>query len=340
MTDAPAVRIGVLGAARIADIALVQPAHEHAPQVRLVAVAARDQGRAEAFASQHGFERVVPDYAALVTDPEVDVVYNPLPNAMHAPWNILAMQAGKDVFTEKPSTGNAAEARQVRDVVGQTGVRYMEAFHYRYHPVIARAIEIVGSGEIGDVVRIESRTVIDPPAPDDLRWSYALAGGAIMDIGTYSLHIQRTLGAFAGGEPTLVSARATEGPARVDAQAEMELAFPSGATGLATCDMTGEAWDFTARVIGSRGEVFIHRFVDPHEDNRLTVTVDGRSRVERHGDRTTFAYQFDALLEYLAGRATVPTDVDDATRHMELIDEVYEATGLGVRPSRREESGS
>jgi predicted dehydrogenase len=118
------LRIGVLGAARIAELAIVSPAR--ATGDRLVAVAARDRRRAEAFAAQHAIERVLDSYAEVVTDPEVDVVYNPLANSLHAPWNLAAIAAGKHVLTEKPFASNAVEAREVRDAAVAAGVTVLE----------------------------------------------------------------------------------------------------------------------------------------------------------------------------------------------------------------------
>ena len=128
------LRIGVLGASRIAEVAIVSPAA--ALGHRLVAVAARDRGRAETFAGSYGVERVVDSYADLVADPEVDVVYNPLANAFHAPWNLAAIQAGKAVLTAKPFARNAAEAEQVGAAARTNGTVIMEGFHYLFHPII------------------------------------------------------------------------------------------------------------------------------------------------------------------------------------------------------------
>lgn len=127
------LRIGILGAARIAERALVTPAL--AGGHRLVAVAARDRDRARAFADAHGVERVVDSYAALLADPEVEVVYNPLANGLHGPWNLAALNAGKHVLSEKPSASNAEEAAEVRDAAEKSGTVFMEAFHYLFHPV-------------------------------------------------------------------------------------------------------------------------------------------------------------------------------------------------------------
>jgi predicted dehydrogenase len=119
------LRLGVLGASRIATLAIVDPAHTTGD--RLVAVAARDRGRAEAFAASHGVERMLDSYADVVADPEVEVVYNPLTNGLHGPWNLAAIAAGKHVLTEKPSASNATEAREVRDAATAAGVTLLEA---------------------------------------------------------------------------------------------------------------------------------------------------------------------------------------------------------------------
>jgi hypothetical protein len=154
------LRIGVLGAARIAAPAIVDPAHTTGD--RLVAVAARDRGRAEAFAATHGVERVLDGYADVVADPEVEVVYNPLANGLHGPWNLTAIAAGRHVLTEKPSASNATEAREVRDAAAAAGVTFLEGFHYLYHPVTRRLHELLATGELGRLRHVEVDMVIPP----------------------------------------------------------------------------------------------------------------------------------------------------------------------------------
>jgi predicted dehydrogenase len=146
------LRIGVLGAARITERALVDPAR--ASGHRLVAVAARDRSRAEAFAAAHGVERVAGSYADLIADPEVEAVYNPLANGLHGPWNLAALAAGKHVLTEKPSASNAEEAAEVRAAAEKSGTVFMEGFHYLFHPLTRRLHEILASGELGELRRV------------------------------------------------------------------------------------------------------------------------------------------------------------------------------------------
>ena len=129
-----------------------------------MAVAARDPERAERFAAEHGVERVVADYAALLADPEVEVVYNALPNSLHGPWNLAAIAAGKHVLTEKPFASNAEEARTVAAAAERSGLVVFDAFHHRYHPVFDRLLEVMASGELGALRTVRVRMLMPPPA--------------------------------------------------------------------------------------------------------------------------------------------------------------------------------
>jgi predicted dehydrogenase len=225
------LRIGVLGAARITELSLVGPAH--ATGHRLVAVAARDRPRAEAFAAAHKVERVVDSYAALLTDPEVEVVYNPLANTLHGPWNLAAIRAGKHVLTEKPSASDAEEAREVRDAAATARVSLMEGFHYPYHH--RRLHELVASGELGELRAVEISMVMLPPDDDDPRWRLDLAGGGLMDVGCYGLHALRMLGSVLEGAPQVVAARAGERDPGVDAWLDADLELRGGIAATMRC---------------------------------------------------------------------------------------------------------
>jgi predicted dehydrogenase len=148
-----------------------------------------------------------------VADPEVEVVYNPLANGLHGPWNLAAATAGKHVLTEKPSASNATEAREVRDAATAAGVTLLEGFHYLHHPVTCHLHELLAPGELAQLRHVEVDLVIPAPADDDPRWSLELAGGALMDLGCYALHAHRMLAPWAGGLPRVVAAAAVSGPA-------------------------------------------------------------------------------------------------------------------------------
>ena len=324
------LRIGVLGAARITELSLVGPAH--ATGHRLVAVAARERARAEAFAAAHGVERVVDSYAALVADPEVEVVYNPLANALHGPWNLAAVRAGRHVLTEKPSASDAAQAREVRDAAAAAGVSVMEGFHYPYHPLHGRLLELVTSGELGELRVVEVSMVMPPPDDDDPRWRLDLAGGALMDVGCYGLHALRMLGSVLGGAPRVVAARAGEREPGVDASLDADLELPGGVRATLRCGMNGRAYDFSYRLVGSRGQAFAPDFPRPHLDDRIVVSGPDGERVEELGRRSSYTYQLEALAAHLRTGDPLLTDADDAVANMELIDATYRAAGLSPRP--------
>src|SRR5690606_16634605 len=150
-------------------------------------------------------ERAYPTYESLLASPDVDAIYNPLPNALHGPWTIRALEAGKHVLCEKPLASNADEAVRMAEVAARTGKRLVEAFHWRYHPLAERMRQIVASGELGRLREVSSYFCVPLVLPRDIRFDYALGGGATMDLGCYAIHQMRHL---VGGEPEVVRARA------------------------------------------------------------------------------------------------------------------------------------
>jgi predicted dehydrogenase len=327
------LRLGILGAARITDLAVIRPAK--VTGTRLVAVAARDPARATAFAEAHGIEKVHESYFDVLNDPDVEAVYNPLANSLHAPWNRAALAAGKHVFTEKPAASNAIEAEEVAAQVRGTDRQFFEGFHYLWHPLVARLHAILASGELGELRHVE--TVMDMPAPAsaDPRWSLELSGGALMDLGCYSLHSLRVLAPFAGGEPALVSATGAErqGHPGVDEWVTAELLFPNGVTGTAGCNMASDHHQMSHRLVGSTGEAVITDFVNPHRDDRLIVTTREGTRIEHLGRRSSYTYQLEAFTTAIRTGVPARTDAADAVRTMRLIDSCYEAMGMRPRPA-------
>lgn len=318
------LRIGVLGASRITDLAVVGPAHELGH--RLVAVAARDRGRAERFAEKHGAERVLDTYTDVIADPEVDAIYNPLANSLHAPWNLAAVEAGKPVLTEKPFARNRSEAERVAEAADAAGVTVVEGFHYLYHPVTRRAFELAADGTVGDLHHVEVRMAMPSPDASDPRWSFELAGGALMDLGCYGLHIMRRL-----GHPSIIRAHAAERTPGIDEWCDVEVGFPNGATGLSANTMTAHDYSFTLRIVGTKGDVLVHNFIKPHEDDRLTIRTPAGTRVEHHGTRTSYSYQLEAFASHVLHRSPLPIDTADAVENMAFVDAAYRAAGMTPR---------
>lgn len=322
------VRIGVLGAARIAPAALIKPARNVA-HAEVVAIAARDRTRAEKFAHKHGVPNVFADYKAVIDAPDVDAIYNPLPNGLHAQWTIAALEAGKHVLCEKPLTANAAEAEEVAAVAQRTGLVLMEAFHWRYHPLAQRMVEIVRSGELGTLQMVAASLCFPLPLFSDIRYQYDLAGGALMDAGCYPVHIVRTLG---GEEPEVVSATPKLHSRDVDRAMRAEMRFPSGHRGTITCSMWSTSLlRLQARAVGERGEMRVFNPTTPQLYHRLKVTADGRSRVERLPRKPTYEYQLEAFCGAVLHGDDTLTPPRDSIANMRVIDAIYRAAGMKVR---------
>ncbi|GAA3219422.1 Gfo/Idh/MocA family oxidoreductase [Actinocorallia longicatena] len=319
------MRIGVLGAARIAPAAIVKPAGS-VEGVEVAAVAARDLTRAEAFAAKHGIPKAYGSYEQLLH--EVDAVYIALPNALHAEWTLKAIEAGRHVLCEKPFTANAAEAAQVTDAAEASGVTVMEAFHYRYHPLAEKMLEVVG--DLGNVESVETSLCFPLPRFGDIRYDLSLAGGATMDAGCYAIHCLRLLGP---GLPKVVAAEAKLRSAGVDRAMRAEFAFPTGATGRITTSMW--SWNVlgvNVKVVGSRGELKVVNYAMPHLFHRLSARVDRERWAERVPGEATYVHQLRAFAAAAGGDTKANlTPPADAIVTMSLIDDVYRAAGLRPR---------
>jgi len=321
------LRMGILGAAHIAPMALIRPARE-VPEVEVTAIAARDPGRARAFANKHGIARVHPTYDALLADPEIDAVYNPLPNGLHCEWSIKALQAGKHVLCEKPLAANADEAARMVATADATGRALVEAFHWRYHPLAARMRAVIDSGVLGAIRRIETHFCIPLPFRNDIRYRYDLGGGATMDVGCYTISVLRFL---AGAEPEVVHAEAKLASPEVDRRMDAELRFPDGRTGHITCALFSAAlFRARAKVLGD-GEMKVFNPYAPHFFNRLRVQTPERTTVERVPGDATYTYQLRAFAERVRSNIPLPTEGEDAIANMRVIDAVYEKAGLKRR---------
>jgi predicted dehydrogenase len=329
---ASAVRFGVLGAARIAPAALIRPARTH-PEASADVVAARNLGRGVDYATRHRIPRVKDSYEAVITDPEIDAVYIPLPNSLHAEWTLRALRAGKHVLCEKPFTANANEAEEVKaaaDLAAERdGLVVMEAFHYRYHPLAKRMAEIVDDGELGELRHIEAWLCAPIPKKSDIRYQADLAGGAMMDMGSYVVHWARLLGRE---EPTVVSARAKLHTRDIDRAMDAELVFPGGHTATVHCSMwSSSLLRLSARVRGTRGEMRVMNPIAPQTVSWLTVRSGGGHRREFTPRRPTYAYQLDAFCDAVLRGVPVLTPPSDAVANMAVIDAVYRAANMRPR---------
>lgn len=328
MTSAD-LRIGALGAARITPMALIRPARK-IDGVAVTALAARDRGRAEKFARKHGVEKVHDSYDALLADPEIDAVYNPLPNSLHADWTLRALEAGKHVLCEKPFTSNAEEAQRVHEAAERSDRTVMEAFHYRYHPLAQRLRDLVASGELGQPTFIETWMCIPLPLPGDIRYRLELAGGATMDTGCYAIHLARTI---AAEEPEVVSARAKLASEGVDRAMTADVRFPSGAKGRINCSLwSWKLGKISAVVKLDGGEIRVTNPIVPQLFHGLRWRKAGGAWTkETFPKKATYAYQLEAFRDALVHGKPFITTTAEAVKTMKVVDAIYRSAGMQPR---------
>jgi predicted dehydrogenase len=324
------LKIGVLGAANIAPGALIKPARRTG-RAEVVSVASRDIDRARAFAQKHKIPRVADSYEALLADPELDAIYNPLPNGLHGRWTIAALDAGKHVLCEKPFTANADEARHVAEAAAaasHAGLVVMEAFHYQYHPMTRRLVEIVQSGELGVIKEIEISFSAPLIKRGDIRYQLDLAGGAMMDMGCYPISLLRLLAAG----PRVTSASAKLSSPGVDRAMDARFSLPEGGTARVRCSMfSSSVIRMHAEVVGSEGTLKVFNPFAPQYGHRVRVETASGTRREKFSRRATYDYQLEAFAAAAEDGAPFPTTAVDAIRTMELIDATYVAAGLPIR---------
>jgi predicted dehydrogenase len=354
------VRIGVLGAARITPAAVVKPARQLPEEATVVAVAARDRNRAAKFAAKHKIPAVHDSYEDLLADPDVEAIYNPLPNGLHGKWTIAALLAGKHVLCEKPFTANAQEAKSVAAAAEMAreaqGLVTMEAFHYRYHPLADLMKTLIEEGAVGRVARIETRAIVPYFKPGDIRFDLSLAGGSLMDIGCYAVHQTRLV---AGAEPTVVAAEAKTKSPGIDRWIRAHLRWSDGRTGMITVAMYSLAMPMIdVRVQGNRGLLKVLNPTQPGPFNRVTLkplrdrvrdplerpraglpgithsvnvnSVEQKKHLRVRGE-STYWYQMRAFVDAVRNDAPVLTGPEDAVKNMEMIDAIYRAAGLQPR---------
>jgi len=307
------MRIGLLGASRIAPRAIIQPAADHADAV-ITAVGARDPAKAEAYAAEHGIPAAVGSYQALVEREDVDLVYCGLPPSVHLDTCRAASAAGKMLLIEKPFAFDAAAARAIVMAADAAGRPALEAYHYRFHTLFERAELLVKDGAIGRVVRARGEFEAEiARAPGELRWMPEMGGGGTMDLGCYVLHAFRTL--LGEGEVMSATSDQIDG---VDATLEADLRFGDVEAWM-RCSMLSPRNDWI-EIEGTHGTLRMNRFVSPQYGGSLVLTT-AKGRVEEApSGPSTYAAQLDHAVRVFRGEAMPLTGGSDAIATMELID--------------------
>jgi predicted dehydrogenase len=325
------IRIGILGAAKIAPLAMITPASKRT-DCEIICVAARDPGRARSFADTHGIPDIAASYEALIARDDIDLIYNALPPNRHADLTIAALEAGKAVLCEKPFAMNAAEARAMTEAARRTGRPLLEAFHYRFHPMFEEILRQLRSGAIGRVCAIKAEfSVAIKDTPGELRHEPALGGGALMDLGCYALHWARNV---AGSQATVTAASSRVGRRGVDLETSADLTFEGGATArIHTSMLAGQRFKALLAIQGTDGLLLASNPLHPSFGNSITLR-HGKSvnRYSVSGDKT-YDYQLAHLLDVMWGKASPLTGGADAVANMALIDAIYSAAGVN-RPVR------
>jgi predicted dehydrogenase len=320
------VRWGVLSTAKIAREKVI-PGIKSAGHCNVIAIASREAERARIVAEQQSIPHAHGSYEALLADDDIDAVYIPLPNHLHAKWTIAAARAGKHVLCEKPLALSTADAQQMVDVCASEGVKLMEAFMYRFHPTWVAVQEIVASGRIGELRAVQSWFSFFNDDPRNIRNIREFGGGALLDIGCYSVNLSRML---FGGEPVRVQASVSRDPvAGVDVLAAGILDFEDGIATF-TCSTRVEP-DQRVHVYGTRGRISmgIPFNIPPDLPTEVYVSAGGdppvspSTQVLRFDPGDHYAIQAERFADSVLNDQPVPLPPQDAVANLRVIEEIF-----------------
>jgi len=265
----------------------------------------------------------------LIHDPQIEAVYNPLPNSLHAEWTIRALQAGKHVLCEKPMAANAREAEAMANAAREAGLVLSEAFAYRYHPLTSYVKAVLDGGELGTIKHMEAQFCFLLPLTNNIRFNYDLAGGALMDCGCYPVSLIRYL---AGAEPTVERARASLFAPQVDHNMAADLSFADGGTAHLEYGMLSpKLFRSVLKIEGDAGRLRVLSPFQPHWFHWLSVQSTKGNRSGRVRGENSYTLQLRAFLKAVRGEMKLNTDPADAIGNMRVIDSIYENAGLKQR---------
>ena len=325
MTMQPALRIGVIGTARVVPAGLVQPA-QGVSDVRIEAVASRSFETARSFAAAHGIRRSFGSYQELLDDREIDAVYVALPTVLHAEWVRRALESGKHVLCEKPLAPNAAVAQQLVACARENHRVLLEGMHVRYLRKLHRQRELVAGGAFGRLRRIEScfRVPKIPMAGGDFRLRFELGGGSGLDLGCYAVSGLRYV---AGEEPEVLKVSCRRAAPQVDRWMRAVCRLPSGAEGVAECGFRG--WYSIRLGVAVECEGGWIRW----EQGGLVHKNGSETVHEAIPDDWTYQLQLQAFVDSARGKPSAALPPDDAVANASILDQMYAAAGLAPRPT-------
>ncbi len=319
------VRWGILGTAKIA-LEKVIPGMRASALAQVVAIASRDIAKARSVANHLGIPRAYGSYEELIADPDIEAIYNPLPNHLHVPWSIRAAQAGKHVLCEKPIALTAPEALDLLEARDRTGLQIGEAFMVRTHPQWHKVRELIASGRIGEMRLISGHFSYHRRDPGDIRSRVEWGGGALMDVGCYPITISRWL---FGAEPTEVIGLIERDPQmQIDRLTSGMLRFEGGQ---ATFSCAGQLVHYQAmQIFGTNGRISVEIPFNPPRDDACRILVDDGRDLTGGGIETItfppvdqYALQADRFSEAIRGLGSVPVSLEDAMGNMAVIDALF-----------------
>jgi D-xylose 1-dehydrogenase (NADP+, D-xylono-1,5-lactone-forming) len=316
-------RWGLLSTARI-NRAIIPPLRASARHA-LVAVASRDPARGAAYAREWEIPRVHDTYDALLDDPGIDAIYNPLPNALHAPWTIRAARAGKHVLCEKPLATTVAEVEAIAEAAAAAGVVVTEAFMYRHHPQTLRLQALLAEGTIGAVQLVRSAFTFLLTRTEDPRWEPAMGGGSLWDVGCYPVSMSRLL---AGVEPDEVFGRGRLAPGGVDDAFTGQLVF-GGIVAQFDCGFRAP-FRTHLEVVGTEGVMTVPAPFKPGAGARLVLSRGDDTREIAVEDQPLYIGELDDLADAAAGRAQPRVTLADSRGTVAAIMALYESARRGV----------
>ena len=311
------IRAGLLGASSVSTYAMIEPARRN-ENIEVVAVAARDPERAHLFAQKHGIAEVASSYSDLIERTDLDLIYIGLPPIQHAHWALRSLEAGKAALCEKPLAINASEAEEMVSMATTTARPLIEALHYRFHPTMARALEIVRC-DLGPLRSMQATVASPAPTdPDDIRWRADLGGGALLDLGCYAVHALRTL---AGGEPVIRAASRIM-RSGVDLTTHATLAFDRCEHARILCSFDSAAFINSLRVVGERGTLDIEGFMLPQRGGVLRLTIGGRTHESPLAAVTTYDEQLAHVAQVLHDERLPLTGGADGIANARALDAI------------------
>ncbi len=315
-------RWGILSTANINRHVLAGTAGSD--EVEFVAVASRDTARAQAYARERGIPRGYGSYEELLADPEVEAVYVSLPNSLHVPWSIRALEAGKHVLCEKPLSRRPGEVRELFDVADRTGLRCMEAYMWRHNPQTRRLAELVAGGAVGELRLIRAAFRFPLSNMANVRLAADLDGGSLMDVGCYGVSAARLL----AGEPSRVTAQQVTGGSGVDTRIVATLSFPGDVLGIVDAALDLPAAD-ELEIIGSEGAI---RVDDPWHCRRpaLHLRRGGHAETVTVQPVNSYRLQLENFGAAIRGEAEPLLGRADAMGQARTIEALYRAAGTGA----------